>query len=427
MKTVFNVIALILFTGFISPGLSQVSPPFSISLEAMDQEPVPALQSFAFATYEKAKEEYWVFIGGRTNGFHGTAGPNSTFPSSYANEYIHIVNFKRDLSWKVGLPDAFQAHLSSTNMQHYQEGNMLYCVGGYGSNCPDDKVSCYQTYPLITAIDIAGLVDEVLGGSNDIGKYMTQASYEFLRVTGGELKKMGNYYFLIFGHNYFTKYTTGVEGRYTEEVRRFKINYKPGKLTISDTTSYKDPTNKGDGLSQYHRRDLNVTDGIRPDGSLGLNVFGGVFNGPDGWVHPIYIDQNQKNKVKIRVDYKYSQVMSQYECAHLLMYDENTSQMYTTLLGGISQCYLNTDTGKPDCDDPTKQNLPFVRAITTITQDKKGTPSEHTQTDHLLPSFLGANAIFIPEARLIRMSQSEEILNYRKLPAGAIKYCLAIW
>jgi hypothetical protein len=96
--------------------------------------------------------------------------------------------------------------------------------------------------------------------------------------------------------------------------------------------------------SPFHRRDLNVVDAIRPDGSRGITVYGGVFTKTAGpWVNPVYIDQDPKGKITLTLDQKFEQKVSQYDCPHLLMYDPATRTMFTTLFGGISFYYYNKE------------------------------------------------------------------------------------
>ena len=48
---------------------------------------LPALQSFAFGKYNN----YWIMVGGRTNGFHGfPTQPTPAFPYSNANKFKRI-------------------------------------------------------------------------------------------------------------------------------------------------------------------------------------------------------------------------------------------------------------------------------------------------------------------------------------------------
>src|SRR5689334_1583847 len=47
----------------------------------------PRLQSFAWAQWEGK----WIFIGGRTTGYHGVGGQEADFPRSGANDRIWMV------------------------------------------------------------------------------------------------------------------------------------------------------------------------------------------------------------------------------------------------------------------------------------------------------------------------------------------------
>ncbi len=392
----------------------QTSAPFSISVQKADNQPAPALQSFALAE----SGTRWLIIGGRTSGFHRTSQPESTFPSKYSNEYIYVVDYANDLAWKVGLPPKLKNLLRTSNMEFYQDGDVLYLAGGYGSTCNDDKPECYQTYPNLTAIKVPDIIKAITSGKQaDIPKCIVSISDERMRVTGGDLKKIGDYFYLVFGQNYDNIYKGAYTGKYTEQVRRFKINFDGKNLSISDYQAFTDPAGSGP-QSQYHRRDLNVVDAIRADGSKGITVYGGVFT-PSGsaWRNPIYIDQNAMGNTNITIDTSFQQKMSLYECAKLLLFDPSSKNMYTTLFGGISYYYYNKQgqLEESNLDNP----LPFINSITTLARLSNGSTMEWPQSPSMsLPQLMGANAVFVPDHSLAKYGGSSEVIDFSKLPTG---------
>ena len=386
---------------------------YTITLKEYPNQPAPTLQSFAFATYG----DYWLALGGRTVGFHETENtdPNATFPAKYNNKRIWVINKDSSKTWSVALPSQYMDFLSSTNTQHYQEGNILYVCGGYGQNSDGD----YVTYSNLAAIKVNELVNAILSSdTSNVAQYLTVIENDKMKVTGGELLKMGGYYYLAVGQDFEGIYTAAKTGAYTNEVRKFTISFDGTTLTADFIEAY------SDGLpnetTQYHRRDLNVLPVIRWDKSPGITIFGGVFtqiyNGPFLWPIKIY---ETKSGTVTEVDSSFKQTMCQYSCANISMYDDVLNNMYSTFLGGISYyAYDVTDSLKPD------PGMPFIKSVYTIRRDNKGNYSEYVQpNDQSLPGYLGAEAKFIPQHDLI-MEGTDEIIDFNKLPksGGLIGY-----
>jgi hypothetical protein len=305
-------------------------------------------------------------------------------------------------------------------MEYYQDGDVLYIVGGYGSTCNDDRPECYQTFPNLTAIRVSDIIKAITSNRQaDIPQCIVSISDERMRVTGGDLKKIGDYFYLVLGQNYDNIYKGAYTGKYTEQVRRFKINFDGKNLSISDYRAFTDPAGSGP-QSQYHRRDLNVADAIRADGSKGISVYGGVFT-PNGsaWRNPIYIDQDSMGMTKITIDSSFQQKMSLYECAKLLLFDPASKTMYTTLFGGISYYYYDKQgqLEESNLDNP----LPFINTITTLARSSNGSTMEWPQPPSAaLPQLMGANAVFVPDPGLAKYGGSREVIDYSKLPQGRV-------
>jgi hypothetical protein len=409
-KTLRSIcIALLLLPAAIFAQQQPAEISFQVTVRVAPRQPAPPLQSFAYGTFSNL----WLLIGGRTNGFHRTSTREATFPTAESNEDIYVVDVQNARAWKAPIPPKFLNQLRSTNMEHYQDGNMLYLVGGYGSTCNDDKPTCYQTFPNLTAISVSNVVKAIIA-RQDFTQYITSLTDERMRVTGGELLKIGDNFYLVFGQDFEGIYKGGITGKYTEQVRRFKINLSGGNLSISDYKEFKDP--KGSGVeSQYHRRDLNVVEALRPNRSLGLIAYGGVFTKTAGaWTNPIEIDESGGN-TNIKVDTSFDQKMSQYTCAHLLMYSASKYTMFTTLFGGISFYYYDKN-GKL-VESNTDNFMPFIKSITTLARLSSGRTVEWPQPPSLaLPERVGANGIFVPASTAPK--EFHDILDLDSLPQG---------
>jgi hypothetical protein len=388
--------------------------PFTLRVQPAANQPAPALQSFAFAQHNGM----WLIVGGRTNGFHRTSTPESTFPSQYENRYFYVVDPVGDREWKVAIPDAFQEFLSATNTEFYHEGDLLVIVGGYGSNCAEDLPSCYLTYPRITFLDVPRIIAAITSGqTGQLSQHISSLEDERFRVTGGGLSYANNYYYLVLGQNYDNIYKGAYTGKYTEEIRVFALLWNGTRYSIADYLAYRDPSGASGPDSQFHRRDLNMVETFGAGGKQGITVYGGVFTKDGGgWRYPINIEPGTRNTPTVTVDTSFAQKTSQYECAHLLMFDRTTNTMYTSLFGGISYYYYNA---QGQLEESNLDNwLPFVSSITTLARDANGTTTEVVQPPSAsLPALLGANAVFAPEPSLPHMGNTE-VIDYSRLPPG---------
>lgn len=394
-----------------SPPVVIEKVPYAITVKQAAMQPATGLHSFAFAEYEGK----WLIVGGRKDGFHRTSALGGNFTTQFANADFYVIDPAAGKTWSLPLPEAFSTFLRSSNMEFCQDNDTLYMVGGYGSNCPENKSDCYGTYSNVSALLVSDIVEAVVkGDSSGMSNFIITTTDPRMQVTGGGLRKIGDNYYLVFGQNYKTEYKAGVTGQYTEQVAFFQLasDFNARKITISNYQAYTDPSGKKGGKSQYHRRDLNVVGAVRPDKRLGITVYGGVFDSTgSGWTNPIYIDTDAQGTTTVSVDGTFAQKTNQYECAQILMFDPATATMYTTFLGGIGLYEYVDSTFTPD------PLLPFVNIISTLARRSDGSTLEYIQpSSQVLPKLIGANAIFVPADGI--SSYSGEIIDYSKLPKG---------
>ncbi len=351
--------------------------PYAIEVERIYIPGSPAIHSFAFAEMNGK----WLFVGGRTNGLHGF-NPGDAFPKQYSNKNIFVVNpntlktFSKnifsDCSYNTADP------LRSTNMQYFQDGNKLYLIGGYGY---DSSSNSLITFPVLTVIDVNEMMQAIISGAS-ISPYIRQLNDNRLQVSGGELQKLGDYFYLAGGHNFTGTYTRTVNNQiYTDKIQKFKIIDNGISVSLSDYSAWTDTV-------EYHRRDMNLVPAIKPDGVTPYMIlYGGVFkkNIDLPYLNPIYIDENGPV-----VDYGFEQKMSQYTCSYLSAFNSNTGSMHTTFLGGTSLYYYNEITHMLQYDSL----VPFIDDITTLTKNSAGVSDERISVNRL-PALLGTNAKFI--------------------------------
>lgn len=372
-------------------------PPFQLQIEAIGGTVLPGLHSFAFAQVQ----DKWLIIGGRTNGLHGLNN-NDGFPSEYKNEMVTVIDtsswsfYQADLHQ---LPGSVADPIRSTNMEYIQEGNYLYMIGGYGY---DSTASKFVTFPTLTAIHINDMIDAVIN-NKPIASCIRQVKDTNLTVCGGDLTKLGNDYYLMFGHNFIGRYSPDAsvglfKQTYSNCIKKFNITDNGTTITLANFSYNVDTTN-------FHRRDLTTCAMVNPDGSFGIGAYGGVFqkNADMPYVEPILMASNGTTTVK-----SYQQQMSQYTCAVLPVYNRDTKSMYTTFFGGISLYDYDPGTGKLTRDTL----LPFISDVTTLSSFSNGT-MEEALLPVQLPGLLGSNSKFVLNKSI--PAYSNEVVDYKQL------------
>ncbi|HEY0678374.1 MAG TPA: hypothetical protein VGD17_08805, partial [Chitinophagaceae bacterium] len=392
--------------------MSIAQAPYTVTVTVLDSQRLPALHSFCHAIYQGKL----LVFGGRTNGFHRTSDKESTFPTQYSNDSFYVIDLSGLKVWQAAVPQAFLPALRTTNMQSYQDGNTLYCNGGYGSTCDQDSASCYQTFPNLTALNVPNIINSIISNQTVSPSDIVTITDERMRVTGGTLEKIGNYFYLAFGHNFNTIYKGGITGIYTEQIRKFQISFDGKNLAITNYQVVSTPL-LYQGLSQFHRRDLNTVPSVMTDNTIGLTALGGVFTKTAGpFPNPISISQSSAGATSFQVDTVFQQNLCLYECAKVLMYDPVAKNMYTSLLGGITNYYY--DQNNQLVPSNLQNFMPFFNHVSTIARDGSGNFYEYPQLAPALPGYIGSNAIFIPAPVISLYGGTDRIIDYSKLPAG---------
>jgi len=398
--------------------------PFTIEASedvAADFPGAPRLQSFAWAQWDGK----WIFIAGRTGGYHGIGQGDVDFPRTRANQDIWVIEPSVTGPAKVhslavanlhDVPTVVKDQWVSSNLLHYQDGETLYLAGGYGVNSAGDTV----TYSVLSAVNLPALVKGVLAGKDTFSRAIAYAESPLVQSAGGGLVKLDDGLFYLFGGHVFMgsyrafeaaeeKTTPKASQTYLGEIRKLRFNQPGGqKLVVSQVDRYQDP--------EFARRDLNVELTIAPDGkSLGAAAYGGVFTKDQlNFTHPVYFQANSTP----RVDTAFEQKMSAYSCATLLMFDPASSEMYTTFFGGISRWTWNYSSkqfdqaalaGKKSDQAGYLDGMPWIDHISTLVRSAKDS-YEFVQSNRL-PSFLGTNAAFIPVTGLKEVRDGTRIFD----------------
>lgn len=372
---------ILLFTLLPYTFLSAQSSPFELELEEVSIDEFGGIQSYAFGQ----DDGKWLIVGGRLDGLHERQ-PWASFDVAGHNNQLIVIDPVAKQKWTselTSLPVGIQEQLSSTNMEFYQKGDYLYCLGGYGrSDVHDDHI----TFPNLTAIDVPQCIDAVISNAN-IETHFRQIEDSLFQVSGGKLKRIDDTFYLLGGHLFIGMYNpvgpdfamTFVQ-EYTNAIRPFTLEDDGSIITINHLESYIDTLN-------LHRRDYNAEAQIMPDGSEGITMFSGVFQ--------IDADLPFLNSVNVTKDgYKvnndFEQLYNHYHCPVLNLHSAQKNEMHSVFFGGLAQFY-DDDEGKLVQDD----QVPFVKTIARVSRDKDGVMTEKKLAIEM-PSLLGTGAEFIP-------------------------------
>ena len=401
------------------------SEPWSVELQQLQQRSArfPTLQSFSAAQTNTGE---WVLIGGRTNGLHNfTPDGEANFPPSHQNDRVWVYDPVKERSWsrplaKSGLSAGKQLSLSTTNAQQFQEGSVLYRVGGYVF---DESTRSFSTRNRLSAIQVDDLAAWVKKDTKRLPKHSVLSTAgealevngqntHLFAVTGGEMLRGRKEHQaqLIFGQDFSGGYVPGSNGLYTEQVRNFDIRYKPkkGKLGYR-LNSLSTPVE-----SAYHRRDLNVVTQLKRNSQGELTphgaALGGVFYGGEGvWTVPVQIDLVTGQPTMANPDDPdtFRQGINQYTAANLGLYSSREDSQTSLIFGGISAItidpngqpyYVNRD-NSPDQAPP----VPFTSQIAAIKRSgdnswSKSLAGSFPNLENAAgePLSYGASSVFIP-------------------------------
>lgn len=337
--------------------------PFSVTVtDASASFPgLPGLQSFVLGT--SSAGDKWLMLGGRTNGMHSFADYEAgSFPITDFNDNIYVYDLTTQTATKMAVSDIdgdVSLMFKATNLQHFQSGGDLFITGGYGENeevAPDNSLERWTTYDYMARINVENMITAVEAndkvGLNSSFIYGQNAG---VQATGGELFKMGDYFYLTAGHIYKGVFSTatgkpsGAQSQvYLDAVHRFKLAESAGKLVLSDLTKITDGL--ADNATQFRRRDLPVTPALQLTATgitESVTLYAGVFTAPTNtvaglaananWEAPIYIMQDGSYSV----DNTYAQQSNVYAAANFVAYDSESETLYTTILGGIMHANTN--------------------------------------------------------------------------------------
>lgn len=375
----FLIVLAVVLIGYCSTTTAQ-SNSFKLLIEPISIPGLPGVQSFAYGRHN----DKWLIIGGRIDGLHRRQ-PFASFSPKGNNIQLTVIDPVQLKTWSApltSLPIALQEQLSSTNMQFHQEGNYLYLTGGYGYSA---SIGDHITYPNLSAIDVPATIDAIVN-EKPFASFMRQVKDGAFCVTGGQLRKLNDTYYLVGGHKFNGRYNPmgpdhgpGFEQQYTDQVRKFTLSDDGTTIQVVHQPPITD-------AAAFHRRDYNLVPQIFPDGSTGLMLFSGVFQ-PDADIP--FINSVSINGNGYTINPNFAQYYSHYQSAFVPMYSETTKTMHTLFFGGIAQYYDSAGVLVQNSD------VPFVKTISCVTRNQSGQLAEYL-LPITMPALLGAGAEFIP-------------------------------
>ena len=400
-----NLILSTLFILTFSTVFSQTAP-FEISIEPINISGLGGIQSYAFGQANGK----WLIVGGRLDGLHRRQ-PWASFDVAGHNNQLLVVDPISLQKWSAPLttlPTSIQEQLSSTNMEFYQEGDYLYCIGGYGFSPTEND---HTTFDKLTAIKVSDVINGIIN-STTISTFFRQITDTQFQVTGGRLKKINNTYYLLGGQKFIGRYNPmgpnngpGFIQEYTDAIRKFNLSDNGTTITITHLTPHTDSNN-------LHRRDYNAEQQILPNGDEGITMFSGVFqqtvNLP--FLNSVTVDSNNYT-----VNNTFQQYYNHYHCPVLPIYSEQDNEMHTVFFGCIAQFYDNSGTLVQD------DNVPFVNTIARVTRVSSGNMAEYKLPIEM-PSLLGAGAEFIPNLDFPHFNNEVFKLDYLTTEETLIGY-----
>lgn len=365
---------------------------YTLRLVPVDVPGFPGLHSYAFAQHHGK----WLLIGGRTEGIHARQ-PWASFPEAANNTDLMVIDVESLETWTASvetLPTGLREQLQSTNMNFFQDADTLYVIGGYAyAESIDDHV----TFPNLTTVVVSGLIEAIIN-SEPIQPFFKQASDDVFAVTGGQLGKIDDIFYLVGGQRFDGRYNPmnnpTFEQEYTNQIRKFTIDNSGTAPLISNYEAITDPVH-------LRRRDYNLLPQVFEDGILGYTISSGVFqiNYDLPFLYPVEIRPDGYTPVT-----GFNQYLSNYHGAKVSLYDGRLNQMHSLFFGGISQYYYQGD-------EIIQDNLvPFVQTISRLTRSAEGTWHEY-RFPFDMPYFQGASAEFIPNLDLPHFSNEVIKLN----------------
>ncbi len=398
------------------PTVDGVQSPFNIrvtsGLPGIYLEPVavnsqlPALRDPVVA--ESNGE--WLIASGTTGNFH-------QFENTYfiPNMYVYNPATTQIYSMNVAstnLPAAVKAQLKSSSVEFYEDGNTLYIIGGFYTA---DNVN-FSTLTTITALNISGVINAIKSNNTNLAPFVsTLTGPSPFQVTGGQLGKIGNYFYLTFGQNCFgDNYCGGGSGGqvYSNSIIQFSMNPTLSNVGIQNIAAHPDGDNSG-----WRRRDYTLMP-FMTGNTQTLFALGGPFTQDSNpnpavvWTNGITFNGNLVANGNFL-----NQQANQYAAPSLSMYSAANNVSYAATFSGLSNLYWSTTGLVQDGTTPYGNILDLIsyNAANGLVQEYANTQPLCSGQPLASCLYMGLTAIFMPAATG-NYFDSRHILQLDQLP-----------
>lgn len=378
----------------------KVTPPPDLPLITV--VPVNSSQLQAFRDPVVAEDSgNWLIVSGSTGNFHNfNNGFNTAIyvynPSTSQIHSVSIINGNTDLD-----PEVLK-QLASSSPQFLQDGDTLYIIGGFYTA---DNLT-WTTINNITSINVPGMINAVIQGSTSLNQYVNfRTDIPQFKVTGGQLGKINNYFYLAFGQDcdgasYCTTQT------YTNSIYQFITDPTLLSTSIVNTVIHQDLDGSG-----WRRRDYTLAPFIQGNAETLFAMAGPFTPGNDAlvWTNGITFNSAIQSN-----DNFINQQANQYSTSHLSMYSASSRTSYVATFSGLSNLYWSTNGLIYD------NSSPYGNILDLISSDASGMVQEYANFQPMcsgLPLesclYMGLGAEFIPVSNYF---DSRSILQLDQLP-----------
>lgn len=366
-----------------------------ITLQPINSAGLPALRDPVVA--ENAGE--WLIVSGSTGDFHDF---NRDFITSlYVYNPMTSAIYSESVS-ATNLPATVQNQLISSDPEYLQDGDTLYIIGGFYT---PNNVN-WVTLNTITAINIPGMINAIKNNVTDLAPFVSyNTTIPQFKVTGGQLGKIDNYFYLAFGQDCEGNYCADSQ-HYTNSIYQFSTDPTLSSITLINTATHGDLDGSG-----WRRRDYTLAP-FKSNNADTLFALGGPFtpgSEADVWTNGIHIHSDLHTN-----DNFINQQANQYLAPVLSMYSANKSTTYVATFSGLSNLYWASNGLNYD------NTTPYGNILDLISADASGTVQEYANLTPLCSGqplasclYMGLAAHFIP---IDTYYDSRGILQLDQLP-----------
>lgn len=225
------------------------------------------------------------------------------------------------------LPEDIKNQLKSSDPNPLIDGDTLYMIGGFFTA---DNIN-FMTLNTLSSFNVPGIIQAIKSDDTNLLPFVAvQTTIPEFRVTGGQLGKIGDHFYLAFGQSCVGNYCATSQ-TYTNSLYKFQMDPTLSHIDILDSVTRSDASNSG-----WRRRDYSLAP-IILNNTPQLFALAGPFTQGDNaavWTNGISFDQNL-----ISNDHVITQQANQYEAPLLSMYSAQAQKTYVTTFGSLSNTY----------------------------------------------------------------------------------------